>query len=71
MNPLNPDKIFINMEISQPAEAAKKHLRNSMWIFLRMVELSRLLNHEQVDALRASRDYEELNWLFILHLLNK
>ena len=36
-----------------------------------MVELSRSLDREKVEALRASCDYEELDYLIISHLLNK
>ena len=56
---------------TQPAEIATKHLRNSMQIFLRLVELSRSLNRKAVDELIAARDYEELDWLILRHLMGQ
>jgi xylose isomerase len=53
---------------TQPAELATKHLRNSLNIFLRLVEVSRSLDRKAVRALIAARDYEELDWLVINHL---
>lgn len=54
---------------TQPAELATKHLRNSLHMFLRLVELSRSLDRKQVNELIAARDYEELDWLILSHLL--
>ncbi len=54
---------------SQPAALATKHLRNSMAVFLRLVELSRSLDRARVQELVAARDYEELDWLILDHLL--
>ncbi len=54
---------------TQPAELATKHLRNSLALFLRLVERSRSLDRERVEVLRASRDYEELDWLILTHLM--
>ncbi|NOZ71946.1 MAG: xylose isomerase, partial [Chloroflexi bacterium] len=48
---------------TQPAELATKHLRNSLHTFLRLVEVVRSLDHDRIEALRSSRDYEELDWL--------
>jgi xylose isomerase len=56
---------------SQPAELATKHLRNSLAVFLRLVELSRSLDRKTVDELIAARDYEELDWLILSHLIGK
>ncbi len=56
---------------TQPAELATKHLRNSLHMFLRLVELSRSLDGEAVEQLIASRDYEELDWLILSHLMGK
>ncbi|MFC2023159.1 TIM barrel protein [Chloroflexota bacterium] len=53
---------------TQPADLATKHLRNSMKVFLRLVELSRSLNREAVNSLIKARDYEELDWLILSHL---
>jgi xylose isomerase len=54
---------------TQPAELATKHLRNSLDVFLRLVALSRSLDRTAVNALIAARDYEELDWLILNHLL--
>jgi len=54
---------------TQPNEIATKHLRNSLHMFLRLVELSRSLDRETVNALIAARDYEELDWLILSHLM--
>ncbi len=54
---------------TQPAEMATKHLRNSRGVFLRLVELSRELDREAVATLIAARDYEELDWLILSHLM--
>jgi xylose isomerase len=56
---------------TQPAEVATKHLRNSMAVFLRLVELVRSLDRQAVSALIAERDYEELDWLIMSHLMGK
>jgi xylose isomerase len=53
---------------TQPADLATKHLRNSMQVFLHLVERSRSLDREVVDALIQSQDYEELDWLILTHL---
>ena len=54
---------------TQPAEIATKHLRNSLEMFLKLVEVSRALDREQVEALRSARDYEELDWLVLTKLM--
>jgi xylose isomerase len=56
---------------TQPAELATKHLRNSLHMFLRLVELSRSLDRLAVEQLIARRDYEELDWLILNHLMGK
>ena len=56
---------------TQPAELATKHLRNSLHLFLRLVELSRSLDRQSVNALIAARDYEELDWLILSHLMGR
>jgi xylose isomerase len=53
---------------TQPAGLATKHLRNSMQVFLRLVELSRSLDQDAVNELIEARDYEELDWLILGHL---
>jgi xylose isomerase len=54
---------------TQPVEIATKHLRVSMQVFLRLVELSRSLDRQHVDNLIAAKDYEELDWLILSHLM--
>lgn len=56
---------------TQPVELATKHLRNSLHMFLRLVELSRSLDRAAVGQLIANRDYEELDWLILNHLMGK
>lgn len=56
---------------TQPPEAATRHLRNSMHLFLKLVELSRSLDQEEASALIAARDYEALDWLILTHLLGE
>ena len=54
---------------TQPPELATKHLHNSLHTFLRLVEIVRSLNRDRIDALRADRDYEELDWLVLNALM--
>ena len=54
---------------TQPAEIATKHLRNSLQMFLKLVEVVRSLDRASMDQLIASRDYEELDWLILSHLM--
>jgi len=56
---------------TQPADIAVKHLRNSIQLFLRMVELSRSLDRKAINDLIAARDYEELDWLILNHLMGR
>ena len=56
---------------TQPAELATKHLRNSLHLFLRLVELVRSLDRDAVGDLIAARDYEELDWLILSHLMGQ
>ncbi len=54
---------------TQPAHLATKHLRNSMQMFLRLAGLSRSLDRGIMDSLIAERDYEELDFLILNHLM--
>jgi xylose isomerase len=54
---------------TQPSDLATKHLRNSLQVFLRLVELSRSMDRKVVEDMVASRDYEELDWLILNHLM--
>ncbi len=56
---------------TQPAEIATKHLRNSMAIFLRLVELVRSMDRDAIDEVITARDYEELDWLIVSALMGK
>jgi hypothetical protein len=38
-------------------------------MFLKLVELSRSLDRQQMDRLIAGRDYEELDWMILNHLM--
>jgi xylose isomerase len=56
---------------TQPAEIATKHLSNSLRVFLALVELVRSLDREKLDGLIEARDYEELDWLILSHLMGR
>lgn len=66
------EKGMVGMDVkairTQPAEVATKHLRNSLQVFLRLVEVVRSLDQARYKALISARDYEELDW-FILNSL--
>jgi xylose isomerase len=66
------EKGMVGMDVkairTQPAEVATKHLRNSMQIFLRLVEVVRSLDQAKYKELISAYDYEELDW-FILDSL--
>jgi xylose isomerase len=66
------EKGMVGMDVkairTQPAEVATKHLRNSLQIFLRLVEVVRSLDQAKYKELISARDYEELDW-FILDSL--
>jgi xylose isomerase len=67
------EKGMVGMDVkairTQPAEVATKHLRNSLHVFLRLVELVRSLDQARIKALIAARDYEELDWLILSSLM--
>jgi len=54
---------------TQPAELATKHLRNSMLVFLHLVEVVRSIDRQRVQELIEARDYEELDWLLLTSLM--
>jgi len=56
---------------TQPAHLATKHLRNSMQMFLRLAGLCRSLDRQKMDRLIAERDYEELDWMILSHLMTQ
>lgn len=67
------DKGMVGLDVkamrTQPAELATKHLRNSMLIFLRLVEIVRSIDRDRVQELISARDYEELDWLLLTSLM--
>lgn len=67
------DKGMVGLDVkalrTQPAEIATKHLRNSLHVFLKLVELVRSLDRKRMDALIQERDYEELDWLILNQLM--
>ncbi len=67
------EKGMVGMDVkairTQPVEVATKHLRNSLQIFLRLVEVVRSLDHTKYKELISSRDYEELDWFIINTLM--
>jgi len=42
-----------------------------MQVFLRLVEEVRGLDHNEIEALIDSRDYEELDWLILSSIMGK
>ncbi len=54
---------------TQPLHSATKHLRNSIEVFLRLVEVVRGIDWGEVDTLREARDYEELDRLILNALM--
>jgi len=66
------NKGIVGMDVkvmrTQFAENATKHLRNSLNVFLRLVELVRSIDEQQIEEIISMRDYEELDW-FIFNSL--
>ena len=64
---------FVGLDVkamrTQRDDRAEAHLSNSRAIFLRLLELSRSLNNDEVEALITERNYEELEMLIVGHLL--
>jgi xylose isomerase len=58
------EKGMVGMDVkalrTQPAEVATKHLRNSLHVFLRLIEVVRSLDQAKMKELIAARDYEEM-----------
>ncbi len=54
---------------TQPSARDTEHLSNSLRVFLRLVELSRSLDRKAVQRLIDARDYEQLDWLILNHLM--
>lgn len=68
------EKGVVGMDVkalrTQPFEIATKHLRNSLHLFLRLVEVVRSLDRNRINELIARRDYEELDWLILTSLMD-
>ena len=66
-------KGMIGMDVkairTQPIELATKHLRNSLHVFLRLVEIVRSLDQAKIKELILARDYEELDWFILNNLM--
>lgn len=64
---------FIGLDVkalrTQKPEVAAKHLRNSRAIFLALVDKVRSLNAAKLDAAVQQRDYEEVEWMVLSHLM--
>jgi xylose isomerase len=56
---------------TQPADRATRHLRNSLEIFLRLVEVVRGLDRNKIDGYIAARDYEALDALILAALMGR
>jgi xylose isomerase len=56
---------------TQRFEVAHKHLRNSMELFLQLVEVTRRLDRGALHELIQQRDYEELDMLIMKHLMGQ
>jgi len=67
------EKGMVGMDVkairTQPAEVATKHLRNSLQIFLRLVEIVRSIDKAKYKELISARDYEELDWFILNNLI--
>lgn len=67
------EKGMVGMDVkairTQLAEVATKHLRNSLQIFLRLVEIVRSMDQAKFKELISARDYEELDWFILNNLI--
>lgn len=68
------DGEFVGLDVkvmrTQKKEVSTKHLSNSRMIFCRLLELVRSLDQKKVDKLIAERDYEQLDFMILDHLLS-
>jgi xylose isomerase len=64
---------FVGLDVkalrTQKPEVATKHLRNSRALFLALVDKVRSMDHKKLDAAVSQRDYEEVEWLVLSHLM--
>ena len=67
------EKGMVGMDVkairTQLGEVATKHLRNSLQIFLRLVEIVRSMDQTKYNELISARDYEELDWFILNNLI--
>jgi len=63
---------FVGMDVkamrTQQDHVATKHLRNSKYMFMKLLEISRSLDDEFIEKCRQERDYEELD-MYIMNAL--
>jgi len=66
---------FVGLDVkamrTQKQAVATKHLSNSREIFLRLVDVVRSMDRNEVERLIKERDYEELDMFIINHLMGK
>jgi xylose isomerase len=64
---------FVGLDVkalrTQKPDVATKHLRNSRAVFLALVEKVRSMDRRKLDAAVNQRDYEEVEWLVLGHLM--
>lgn len=56
---------------TQKNDVATKHLSNSRAVFLKLLELVRKLDHVKIEQLISQRDYEELDFMILNHLMGQ
>jgi xylose isomerase len=66
---------FVGLDVkamrTQKDDMSTRHLSNSRSIFLRLLEISRSIDDNKIDAMIANRDYEELEKFIIDALIGK
>jgi len=66
---------FVGLDVkalrTQKDEVATRHLTNSKKIFLDLLEVVKRVDRKKVEELRASRDYEELEYYIISSIMGR
>jgi xylose isomerase len=66
---------FVGLDVkalrTQRDDAATRHLSNSRKIFLDLVEVVKKVDRRKLEALRASRDYEDLEYYIVSCLMGR
>ena len=66
---------FVGLDVkalrTQKDDVATRHLTNSRKIFLDLVEVVKKVDRKKIEALRASRDYEELEYYIVSCLMGR